>query len=436
MIFIKKQNIIALLSCLIMFLCVYCYKINTHKRDGLIVEVPIEAFDINGNLIDKNWKKYLHTNKPLGVIFFKNHFPNKEIGKKIVGEVKNIINDNVILSADEEGGRVNRFSWLDVENAEKVAEEYKNIKEKYGYNQAREFVKQQYIQMFKEMQELGLNMTFAPNLDLNKYAKLKKGTKEYENYKQCMKYVRLARKDEWKIQENEKQDYINALFFLVYLDEIGKRKINLKFIDNKEQVKQAMDKWKQVPIKDKKNLIKQFEPLAEYVNYASVVGDRSFGLDTEIVSEVAEIFVDTAKEFGITCVAKHILGHGRVDGDTHLEKQHLTAPIEDILNDIQPYIYIKDKINFIMPSHIIYDAVDNENSAVNSKKVVDFVRKYVKQDILFITDDISMEGANDNIKSPCDLWIVSHKTIDEIKQIGKQNRLQRKKYNKIFEKLS
>ena len=436
MIFIKKQNIIALLSCLIMFLCVYCYKINTHKRDGLIVEVPIEAFDKNGNLIDKNWKKYLHTNKPLGVIFFKNHFPNKEIGKKIVGEVKNIINDNVILSADEEGGRVNRFSWLDVENAEKVAEEYKNIKEKYGYNQAREFVKQQYIQMFKEMQELGLNMTFAPNLDLNKYAKLKKGTKEYENYKQCMKYVRLARKDEWKIQENEKQDYINALFFLVYLDEIGKRKINLKFIDNKEQVKQAMDKWKQVPIKDKKNLIKQFEPLAEYVNYSSVVGDRSFGLDTEIVSEVAEIFVDTAKEFGITCVAKHILGHGRVDGDTHLEKQHLTAPIEDILNDIQPYIYIKDKINFIMPSHIIYDAVDNENSAVNSKKVVDFVRKYVKQDILFITDDISMEGANDNIKSPCDLWIVSHKTIDEIKQIGKQNRLQRKKYNKIFEKLS
>ena len=290
--------------------------------------------------------------------------------------------------------------------------------------------------MFKEMQELGLNMTFAPNLDLNKYAKLKKGTKEYENYKQCMKYVRLARKDEWKIQKNEKQDYINSFFFLVYLDEIGKRKINLKFIDNKEQVKQAMDKWQQVPIKDKKNLIKQFEPLAEYVNYASVVGDRSFGLDTEIVSEVAEIFVDTAKEFGITCVAKHILGHGRVDGDTHLEKQHLTAPIEDILNDIQPYIYIKDKISFIMPSHIIYDAVDNENSAVNSKKVLDFVRKYVKQDILFITDDISMEGANDNIKSPCELCIVAHKTIDEIKQIGKQNRLQRKKYNKIFEKLS
>lgn len=101
MIFIKKPISIALLSCLIMFLCVFCYKINTHKRDGLIVEVPIEAFDKNGNLIDKNWKKYLHTSKPIGVIFFKNHFPNKEIGKKIVGEVKNAINDYVILSADE-----------------------------------------------------------------------------------------------------------------------------------------------------------------------------------------------------------------------------------------------------------------------------------------------------------------------------------------------
>ena len=86
--------------------------------------------------------------------------------------------------------------------------------------------------MFKEMKEIGLNMTFAPNLDLNKYANLKKNTNEYKNYKQCAKYVRLARKNYDEIKKEDKDDYKKSLYFRVYLDEIGKRKINVKFLQN------------------------------------------------------------------------------------------------------------------------------------------------------------------------------------------------------------
>ena len=429
----KKQSIIALFSILIIFVISgFLYKNYTKTRDGLIVEVPIEAFDNNGILIDENWKRYLIERKPVGVIFFKDHFKNKEVGKKIVEEVKKAINDKVILSVDEEGGRINRFSWLDIKSAEEVASEYFKIQSKEGNKNAKEFIRQQYIPMFQEMKDLGLNMTFAPNLDLNKYSSLQEGTDEYENYKQCVKYVRLARKDDWKIKEDERQDYINSFLFLVYLDEIGKRKINLKFLDNKDKIEQAIQQWKQMDENEKQNLIKQFEPLVKYVNYVSVVGDRSFGLDLTIVSEIAGIFTDTAKDFGIKCVAKHALGHGRVDGDTHLEKQHYHSSIKDIINDIQPYISLKDKIDFIMPSHIIYDSIDDKNSAINSKKVLKFIREKVKKDVIFITDDISMDGANDEIKSPCELWIVSHKTINDIKKIGKKNRLKTSKVGKIF----
>ena len=65
----KKQSIIALFSILI--ICVisgFLYKNYTKTRDGLIVEVPIEAFDNNGILIDENWKRYLIERKPVGVI--------------------------------------------------------------------------------------------------------------------------------------------------------------------------------------------------------------------------------------------------------------------------------------------------------------------------------------------------------------------------------
>ena len=69
------------------------------------------------------------------------------------------------------------------------------------------------------------------------------------------------------------------------------------------------------------------------------------------------------------------------------------------------------------------------------KKVLNFIRNYVNKDIIFITDDISMEGADGNIKSPCDIWIIANKPLDEIKKISSLNKLNKKQVDKIFSKM-
>ena len=435
----KKISISVLLAFIIaLCFCVrfvfYDVLYNT-ARDGIIVEVPINAFNAYGKLIDNEWREYLQTRKPIGVIFFADHLMIKDKAKTIIKEVKDAIGDKVILSVDEEGGRVNRMDWINIKSARDVATMYKGIKIQKDIHSAKLFVKQQYKTMFKEMKDVGLNMTFAPNLDLNKYESLDKNSNEYKYYKQCAKYVKLFYlKKHNKVDKNDLYEADKAELFFAFLEEMGARKLNV--LKSNEDYNNAIRmKWKTLNNKDKQKLKEQFQPLIKYANYASVVGDRSYGDDPNLVGEVAEIFVDTANEYGINCVMKHALGHGRVDGDTHIEKQHLNASIRDILYDIQPYQRLSNKVHYIMPSHIVYDAVDDENSAINSKKVLNFIRNYVNKDIIFITDDISMEGADGNIKSPCDIWIIANKPLDEIKKTASLNKLNKKQVDKIFSKM-
>lgn len=408
---------------------------NKSTRDGVIVEVPISAFDDKGRLIDPGWRNYLKHNKPIGIIFFADHFIDKNKSKQIIKDIKDTVNDKVILSADEEGGRINRIKWLNVKSAEEIAFLYNKLKIEKSEKEAREFVKQQYKEMFNEMRELGLNMTFAPNLDLNKYGNLDKNSEEYKNYKQCVKYVELFRLKMYdKVNGLSPRDIEIAEMFFVFLEEQGIRKLDTMRAD-KNYNNNIRLKWRTLDNKYRNKLKKHFQKLAQYANYASVVGDRSFGYNPEFVSKIAEIFVETAKEYGITCVMKHALGHGRVDGDTHLEKQHISVSVEEILNDIKPYQKLSKKVHYVMLSHIIYDVIDKNNSAVNSRKVLDFIHKHINNEVISITDDISMGGAENQIKNPCDLWIISDKPLDEVMKISVLNRIDKNKAEYILSKM-
>ena len=46
---------------------------------------------------------------------------------------------------------------------------------------------------------------------------------------------------------------------------------------------------------------------------------------------------------------------------------------------------------------------------------------------VFISDDMSMAGADGIAESPCDILIVSHKTVDEIEQMN----IKRVKINEV-----
>ncbi len=77
-------------------------------------------------------------------------------------------------------------------------------------DEAKEYVRSEYREMFGQMKDLGLNTTFAPNCDVNFY-------KDDPGYKQYISYKAYWAKDKNEINPEEKDDYEAALLFKAYL---------------------------------------------------------------------------------------------------------------------------------------------------------------------------------------------------------------------------
>ncbi len=422
----KKIKVTIFIVCLISIsFLLYCNYFYSCKRLKFIIDIPVTAFDKNGRLVDNSWIKFLSYYKPIGVILFSDHLEDKNIAKQMIIDIKSIIGEKkIFIAADEEGGRVNRMKWINVLSASEVAEKYMHLKTTKNINIAKMFVEEEYSKMFKEMQDIGLNLDFAPNLDINIYENLK-NSDEYKYYKQAVRYAKIAKKKKKNISINDRLEYAKTMMFYAYLDEIGIKSLDNFFIDEKiidepYIVDMVREQWKNLSNNQRYNFVKDFRHVAKYANYASVIGDRSFGKDPHLIAEIASIFVKTAKKYGIKCTIKHILGHGRALGDTYNGTEYIDAPVETILDDLYPYkILIKD-VNFVMPADIIYKSIDDKKTAMNSEKVLNFFRKHVG-DAIFIGNDFVVR--NDIIfKQKCDIHIkINNQNVDDILQFIKND---------------
>ena len=384
-------------------------------RDAVMVEIPVTAFDANGKLVDNKWMSYLIRHRPIGVIFFSGHFKDKKFATQMINDIKNILGEKTLLAIDEEGGMIQRIPWLDVPAAMDVAKKYTDLKLKKGVLEAKNYVRQVYEPMFKEMRELGLNMNLAPDLDISFMNR-----ELNKDYAKALEYMSITRTPIEKISPKQKALYNESAIFKSYLKDIGARKLPPYeiFFDGL---------WSSIDEKRKKQLKPTFDRIKPYANYAAVIGTRSYSTKPHVIAEVASIFMDAAREHNIKYVVKHALGHGRAVGDTHQGQQVIDVPKEELLNyDTKPYILLADKIKFVMPSHIVYSAIDDK-PATASQKVLDFFRENVTSKAVFISDDMSMAGADGIAESPCDILIVSHKTVDEIEQMN----IKRVKINEV-----
>lgn len=92
-----------------------------------------------------------------GVIFFTHDIKSKKQFKELINKIKRDADEPLFLSIDQEGGRVER--------TENIHERY--LSPRYAYNNGEEFLKQQTIQIAKELKEYGINLNFAPCADVN-----------------------------------------------------------------------------------------------------------------------------------------------------------------------------------------------------------------------------------------------------------------------------
>src|SRR3546814_19016581 len=101
---------------------------------------------------------------------------------------------------------------------------------------------------------------------------------------------------------------------------------------------------------------------------------------------------------GMLPVMKHIPGHGRGMADSHQELPVVKASRAELeAHDFVPFRMLKDEL-MAMSAHIVFTAIDPDQPATTSPKVIeDVIRGHIGFDGLLMSDDTSMNALEGTI---------------------------------------
>lgn len=127
----------------------------------------------------------------------------------------------------------------------------------------------------------------------------------------------------------------------------------------------------------------------------SVIGDRSFSDDPEVVTRYAEAYARGMREAGILPVLKHFPGHGSASGDSHTGA--VTTPPLDRLqaSDLVPYRNLVDTEVGVMLGHLSVPGLTTDGLPASlSPEAVELLREGAGYDAPpftgpIFTDDLS-----------------------------------------------
>ncbi len=162
---------------------------------------------------------------------------------------------------------------------------------------------------------------------------------------------------------------------------------------------------------------------------SNVIGNRAYGFDPKMVSEMGQAASDGLKAGGMLPVMKHIPGHGRGMVDSHHELPVVDVPLDDLdAHDFVPFRALNKEL-MGMSAHLVFNAIDPERPATTSRKVIDeIIRGRIGFDGLLMSDDSSMnalkgtlgERAANIVAGGCDIVLHCNGVMSEMLQVVKE----------------
>ena len=148
-----------------------------------------------------------------------------------------------------------------------------------------------------------------------------------------------------------------------------------------------------------------FAPCADILSNPrnQVIGERAFGNNPNIVSNMADAFAHGLLMENIIPTYKHFPGHGDTENDSHLGYAYTNKTLDELMNcEIIPFANgIKKDIPIIMVGHISLPHITgNHDPASLSKEIIDgLLRQQLGYDGIVITDSLKMKAISDNLSS-------------------------------------
>ncbi|MGK6313537.1 beta-N-acetylhexosaminidase [Neorhizobium sp. DT-125] len=162
---------------------------------------------------------------------------------------------------------------------------------------------------------------------------------------------------------------------------------------------------------------------------SNVIGDRAYGFDPKAVADMGKAAAEGLKAGGMLPVMKHMPGHGRGMADSHHELPVVTASRAQLeAHDFLPFVAMKNEL-MAMSAHIVFTAIDpNEPATISAKVIDEIIRGHIGFDGLLMSDDTSMnalkgtigERAARIVGGGCDIILHCNGVMDEMKAVVKE----------------
>ncbi|MGH4117359.1 beta-N-acetylhexosaminidase [Clostridium sp.] len=162
-----------------------------------------------------------------------------------------------------------------------------------------------------------------------------------------------------------------------------------------------------------------------------VIGNRSFGEDVNIVSNLGIQTMKGIQSGNIISVVKHFPGHGDTSIDSHLGLPSVNNDLKRLKSlELIPFIAaIKNNADAVMIAHILLPKIDSENPSSLSKIIItNILRGDLNFNGVIITDDMTMgaivknynigEAAVKSVKAGTDIVLVCHGYDNEVTVIN------------------
>lgn len=124
-----------------------------------------------------------------------------------------------------------------------------------------------------------------------------------------------------------------------------------------------------------------------------VIGDRAFGSDPQLVSNMVNAAIDGFHEAGIITSIKHFPGHGDTTGDTHDGYVAVTKSWEELKNcELIPFIAALDNTDMVMAAHITLPNITTDGlpASLSHEILTEKLRGELGYQGVIVTDSLSM----------------------------------------------
>lgn len=185
-----------------------------------------------------------------------------------------------------------------------------------------------------------------------------------------------------------------------------------------------------------------------------VIGDRSFGNNSEIVSTLGIQTMKGIQSQNVIPTIKHFPGHGDTSVDSHLELPIVNKSLKELKElELIPFKRaIDDGADVVMVAHILLPELDKINPASMSKAVMtDILRKQLNFTGVIITDDMTMgaivehfdigKAAVESVKAGSDIILIGHdynnvvKIISSLKTAVENGEISEQRLNESVERI-